>query len=681
MVKTRRSTSRSNRSNSEQKSSLTSAVLICISGVFLFLMVVYFWPYSSQSGPFSHNQSNKSTPPVAIQTPTKSMADSVHLDESCRDCHAEIVAHYARSGMSHSWQFVRDGIAGDFEVTDAIRDTISGYQYRVAQSEKEVLQIETCPDFAEHSLVRSASYAVGSGKHAQALICSENGFLNQMPIAWYSGKHEWGLNPGFELRNQRFDRPIVAGCVACHTTAAQHDVASKNRFKGDVGSGINCRRCHGDPEKHVEYWQTHRDGKSQPDNRMIDPTEFTASQSNDLCLQCHLQGDVVLFLKGSSPLDYRPGQSLLDQRHDFLLAGNDPKKLGVASHGARMLQSKCYTESDGKLTCVTCHDPHVSSTDISRSHYDSRCVTCHSTNDCSRTPIPVNSSVVGKTESCTVCHMPQRSSREGIHLVFTDHAILKNAASESSLGTPTSLLSPNSDPKLISCWPGQSPSTEVEGAAYQLLHETMGPQNQSIARAIGLLSPITEDEKASSDTRFWLGSAFLSNQQPREAIDQFVEVLKLDSSFHLARFRLALAYEQLGNFELAISLLERLIKEAPAFLESYARLAQIYISRQQFPSAIRVLQLRIAMHEDAQSHAMLALCIRFSGGFAAEASRHINRSFQLDPKMPQSRLHHAVMLLMDDNNDAAKSEFELVLRLDPSNTTARRALEEMARRK
>jgi hypothetical protein len=41
------------------------------------------------------------------------------------------------------------------------------------------------------------------------------------------------------------------------------------------------------------------------------------------------------------------------------------------------MQSKCYTRSNGALSCSTCHDPHAP-TSRDKAGYESACLSCHS---------------------------------------------------------------------------------------------------------------------------------------------------------------------------------------------------------------------------------------------------------------------------------------------------------------
>lgn len=79
-----------------------------------------------------------------------------------------------------------------------------------------------------------------------------------------------------------------------------------------------------------------------------------------------------------------------------------------------LLASQCYLQSNGRLTCVTCHDPH--SDGRPQGKRGGQCLQCHtgqSQSQCKR------------EEGCTTCHMP--ASRVGQYLRFTDHRIQRPA--------------------------------------------------------------------------------------------------------------------------------------------------------------------------------------------------------------------------------------------------------------
>ena len=78
-----------------------------------------------------------------------------------------------------------------------------------------------------------------------------------------------------------------------------------------------------------------------------------------------------------------------------------------------LMQSACYTRSDGALSCVNCHDPHSrASTD--RASYAAACLACHQPGG--RPVCPIS-----PRRDCIGCHMPALDTGQGIP--FTDHWI------------------------------------------------------------------------------------------------------------------------------------------------------------------------------------------------------------------------------------------------------------------
>ena len=110
----------------------------------------------------------------------------------------------------------------------------------------------------------------------------------------------------------------------------------------------------------------------------------------------------------------------------------------VRFQGTTLTWSRCFTESQDVLDCITCHDPHRNAS-TSTAHYEAKCLECHSKasqphpagrpghparprlralrDDAPRTTCPVN-----PLTGCIGCHMP---AVEGIvpHSSFTDHFI------------------------------------------------------------------------------------------------------------------------------------------------------------------------------------------------------------------------------------------------------------------
>jgi predicted CXXCH cytochrome family protein len=147
-------------------------------------------------------------------------------------------------------------------------------------------------------------------------------------------------------------------CFGCHAT-------------GDT-PGVHCQRCHGEGAGHPEQKTIRRD------------------PSVALCAECHR----------SPNRDYASPEPELE----------DPASIRFAPVG--LTASRCFKESKGKLTCVTCHDPH-STAPVVNAKVSNICADCHSS--------PARKACPREREVCILCHMPKSSPIP--LLTFTDHRI------------------------------------------------------------------------------------------------------------------------------------------------------------------------------------------------------------------------------------------------------------------
>ena len=147
-------------------------------------------------------------------------------------------------------------------------------------------------------------------------------------------------------------KPQQADCLSCH--AAE---------KSDHPEAIGCKQCHG--------------------------AGGTAKPTQAVCLKCHVP------------------ESGPSSAHGLIAAADD--KFELNSAGYRLLQSRCYQNSAGKLSCTTCHMAHDFSS--SEAGYREVCRTCHPT---MHNGAPLN---------CPRCHMPKRRAQDGGQVLVTDHRI------------------------------------------------------------------------------------------------------------------------------------------------------------------------------------------------------------------------------------------------------------------
>jgi tetratricopeptide (TPR) repeat protein len=363
------------------------------------------------------------------------MVESVQYvgDRACAECHSDIAETYARSAMAQSWREpATTSPIEEFAAAHEVVDSSDGYHYQVVKEGDRVFQrefrVNEQHEQTYHQL-REVAYVLGSGSKGRSYVTESNGGLWLMPVAWYSATNRWALNPNYETSNLRFSRAVVPECIVCHNSYPSHVAGSENRYRTPVPQGIGCERCHGPGELHVTRQRSSVAAAADDsgDRTIVNPARLPVELQQDVCLQCHLSTHAgAVFLNGSDPFDFRPGQPLREFRADFELGGAAGDQFSAISHGTRMAKSACFIASQGKLTCTSCHDPHLSTREVAPGFFNSRCLTCHTSQSCNRPPSEPAQTITHSTQAmgdCVGCHMPKRGHGDIDHTVTTDHWI------------------------------------------------------------------------------------------------------------------------------------------------------------------------------------------------------------------------------------------------------------------
>ncbi|HVJ79931.1 MAG TPA: multiheme c-type cytochrome, partial [Planctomycetia bacterium] len=340
-------------------------------------------------------------------------------DAKCAECHAEIAAKFSNSGMGRSWHSwseappIEDRSEGP---KPAIQ--IGDLHYRAVIEKGRLFQSEfrKTADGGEFEIARKeVDYVLGSGGKGRAYVSAESGYLTTLPISWYSKKKIWDASPGYHVRNQRMARPIGPNCITCHDGLPAYRAGSGNSFAEPLPEGIGCQRCHGPGAAHV----AHRESGAESADPLVALKSLSEDRKQDVCLQCHLQGDVVVYAPGKGEFDFRPGGRLSDWRTDGFNFAKQSDFLATG-HGLRSIASACYKASRGRMTCVLCHDPHAAAGAVPRQAYNDKCIDCHRQSPCDR-PIKAGEQALGG--DCVSCHMPTREPTDISHAAATEHWI------------------------------------------------------------------------------------------------------------------------------------------------------------------------------------------------------------------------------------------------------------------
>jgi len=227
-----------------------------------------------------------------------------------------------------------------------------------------------------------AQWAFGAGLKATTWV-SQTGeeTIAEHGLTYYTATKSLAVTPGHttsaDMVYRTFD-PVATAlrCFRCHSTGPVTLAAGFQVQPSEPG--VHCEDCHGPGRTHIE---------SGGAGAIQNPRRLTAVQINALCGACH-----------------RPASDL-DDGMDWSNAWN------VRHEPSYLHRAACFRNSNGALSCLTCHDPHQP-LKTTASSYDARCVSCH--------PKAAHAAPIA-SRSCVGCHMPQVTT--GAYLKFTNHWI------------------------------------------------------------------------------------------------------------------------------------------------------------------------------------------------------------------------------------------------------------------
>ena len=204
------------------------------------------------------------------------------------------------------------------------------------------------------------------------------------PISWYGEKRIWDISPNYSEENWRFNRPINVKCLYCHCNQANAVDGTQNTYNEPAFTGlsIGCERCHGPGELHVQQ----RENGAKPDKddyTIVNPAKLEPRLRDAVCEQCHLQGQHRGLRRGRQAFDFRPGLPLDQFWAIHVFVPEMMKSYRSVGQFEQMQQSRCYISSQGKLGCISCHNPHHRPDENERvEFYRGRCLQCHESHGC-----------------------------------------------------------------------------------------------------------------------------------------------------------------------------------------------------------------------------------------------------------------------------------------------------------
>lgn len=327
-------------------------------------------------------------------------AQTVHKNSAsvCAGCHASQAKPQPDTPMGHGMQWPdADPL---FKNHPQLNWRRGAYTYVI---EKKGSQPTYSVSDGTHTISLPIVWNFGNGAHTWVLEKQDE--LYEGMVSYYPSIDGLNITTGDEsLGPQTLDEAVgrklrasePQDCFGCHSTGA---VSNGKLHLESLEPGVTCEHCHKEVNSHMLGALQGQAYETAPPRLK----ELSAEDISNFCGQCH-----------------RTWESVVRSRWRG--------EINVRFQPYRLANSKCFSGTDPRISCIACHDPHQ---DLVKDDgfYDAKCLACHASKNDSMKNISANPVGHRDAKPCTVadkncvtCHMPKVKLPNGL-MTFHDHEI------------------------------------------------------------------------------------------------------------------------------------------------------------------------------------------------------------------------------------------------------------------
>jgi hypothetical protein len=349
--------------------------------------------------------------------------------EVCARCHRAIYTSYSQTDMGHSMSEVNSSFLSRIPTSASLFNQRLNRYFESHERDGKLYQSEFEVSADGREIFRNAQrveWILGAGANGFGAVVRRGTYLFEGPLSFYSNIRAWALSPGYEFADYGFSRPILPGCIVCHSGRPRPVIDGNGRFEEPAFQelAIGCENCHGPGAGHVFAVQASNSTDAAAAS-IVNPTRLKPWLADNICLFCHQTGDARVLQPGKQYSDFRPGAPVDRTLSIFMVPFNRqaPPQDDLLEHFLLIRLSKCYRSSGGQLACIRCHDPHVQrSAEGAAAYFRGKCLSCHTEENC--TAAAEVRERTTPADDCVGCHMPKRKVTVISHSVLTNHRIL-----------------------------------------------------------------------------------------------------------------------------------------------------------------------------------------------------------------------------------------------------------------
>ncbi len=615
--------------------------------------------------------------------------------QTCKECHGSIYETFIETGMGKSIDVASMSKSAASFDHKPVYDNHLDFWYRPfwEGDSLKIMEYRIEGHDTVHKRVETVTYIIGSGQHTNSHLMNTGGYINQMPMTFYTQKGKWDLPPGFENGgNSRFGRLIGLECMTCHNSYPVFEMGSENKYSF-IDKGIGCERCHGPGEEHVKQ---KKEGKSVDvvtgiDYSIVNPAKLSIDLQLDVCQRCHIQGNAVL-KEGKSFFDFRPGMRLSEVMDVYMpvYKGREHEHI-MASHVERLKLSKCFAATvqqaeslhknelrpyKNAMTCVTCHNPHVSVRKTDSGHFNNVCNKCHETakgNTCTEKP----EILAIENNDCVKCHMPASGATDIPHVSVHDHFIRVPLKDE--------IVNDIREFIGINCINNPTPDNISKGKAFIAYYEKFHYSKDVLDSARKYL-PDGTPEQIRKNFSSLVHLSFLENNYDRvveyaAASGKATELLNrksYDNSDAWTSYRIGESFLLKGDSKTAERYLFNAYTLAPLHPEFCNKYAYVLSMNNKQPEAKKILEESLrAYPKFPPVISNLGYLVLITEGDTLKARRLYDQALALDPDYEQAIINKAGLYIATSRKTEAENMLGHYLKRNPGSMKVKAILDQL----
>jgi Flp pilus assembly protein TadD len=403
------------------------------------------------------------------------------------------------------------------------------------------------------------------------------------------------------------------------------------------------------------------------DYSIVNPKRLSTDLQNNICQRCHLQGVSVLN-DGKTYFDFRPGMQLSEVMNVFMpqYEGAEDKMI-MASHVERMKKSHCYVSS-GKMSCITCHKPHVSVKFTPESQYTDACKSCHG--GVQQVHCSEKETVrAAKNDNCVTCHMLKNGSIDIPHVAVTDHYIRKRPVNNREQDKIRAFLG-------LQCFNNDKTDAITKARAYMEFFERFNPNKGLLDSALYYLNLEQAAEQQSKQNRDYIRLYFL--KEDFDKVVGYASALKSEAvNDGWAAYRAAESYSKAGQLPLALSWYKRATELMPYSLDFQNKYANCLLVSGNTDEAKKIFEYVLSENPLFINTNINLGYLYMQQGNSTMAYSLMQQARQLAPDAEQNLINLAIWYHNNKQDDLAKSNLLQLLKRHPENEQAKAMLDDL----